>query len=256
MKTRIMQVLAALAVAATVWAGELVSLAQRAGAPFNVMEATIDDIHKAYKDGTLTAHQLVQMYLDRIDAYDKGGPLINSVITINPKALAEADKIDAEFKKTGKFIGLLHGIPVLIKDHMDVGGLPTTLGSVVLKNYVPPLDASVVAGAKKAGAIVLAKMTLGEMGGGDTFGSLFGVTRNPYLERTVGGSSGGPDAGMAANFGAGAIGQEGFASIRRPATWNSIVAMRPTPGLATRRCWPSSKRSSCLRRRRPRCRRP
>ena len=211
---------------------------------FNVMEATIDDIHKAYKEGTLTAHQLTQMYLDRIDAYDKRGPTINSVITLNPKALEEADRLDAEFKKTGKFVGALHGIPVLVKDQVDVGGLPTTLGSVVMRDYVPPLDAGGVARARKAGAIILAKMTLGEMGGGDTYGSLFGFTRNPYdLERTAGGSSGGPGAGVSANFGTIAIGEEGFASARRPSTWNSIVGMRPTPGLVTRSGmwagWPS-----------------
>jgi Asp-tRNA(Asn)/Glu-tRNA(Gln) amidotransferase A subunit family amidase len=161
--------------------------------------------------------------------------MINSVITLNAKALEEADKLDAEFKKTGKFVGSLHGIPVLVKDQVDVGGLPTTLGSVVLKDYVPPLDAGGVARAKKAGAIMLAKMTLGEMGGGDTYGSLFGVTRNPYdPERTAGGSSGGPGAAIAANFGTVAIGEEGFASARRPSVWNSIVGMRPTPGLVTR----------------------
>jgi amidase len=209
--------------------------ARTVAAPFNVVEATIDSLQKAYKDGTLTAHQLTQMYLDRINVYDKHGPTINSVITINPKALEEADKLDAEFKRTGKFVGSLHGIPILVKDQVDVGGLPTTLGSVVMKDYVPPLDAGAVARAKKAGAIVLAKMTLGEMGGGDTYGSLFGVTRNPYdLERTVGGSSGGPGAGVSANFGTVAIGEEGFASIRRPSTWNSIVGMRPSPGLVSR----------------------
>jgi amidase len=244
MKRRILQILVVLAIMPAVWWPWPVRAVSGAGAPFNIMETTIDDIHKAFKDGTLTAHQLVQMYLDRIDAYDKNGPKINSVITINPKALEEADKLDAEFKKTGKFVGPLHGIPVLVKDQVDVGGLPTTLGSLVMKDYVPPLDAGGVARAKKAGAIMLAKMTLGEMGGGDTYGSLFGVTRNPYdLERTAGGSSGGPGAAVAANFGTVAIGEEGFASARRPSTWNSIVGMRPTPGLVTRSGmwagWPS-----------------
>src|SRR5262245_5789704 len=244
MKRKIFETIAVLTIAAAVWWLWPVRAVLGAGPSFNIMEATIDDIHKAYKDGTLTAHQLVQMYLDRIEAYDKNGPKINSVITINPKALEDADKLDAEFKKTGKFVGPLHGIPVLVKDQVDVGGLPTTLGSVVMKDYVPPLDAGAVARAKKAGAIMLAKMTLGEMGGGDTYGSLFGVTRNPYdPERTAGGSSGGPGAAIAANFGTVAIGEEGFASTRRPSTWNSIVGMRPTPGLVTRSGmwagWPS-----------------
>jgi amidase len=204
-------------------------------ASFNVMEATIEEIHQAYRDGTLTARQLTQMYLDRIEAYDKNGPMINSVITINPKALEEAGRVDAEFKRTGNLMGPLHGIVILLKDQIDVGGMPTTLGSLVMKDYVPTLDAGGVAKVKQAGAIILAKMTLGEGGGGDTYGSLFGATRNPYdVERTVGGSSGGPAAGISANFGTVAIGQEGFASIRRPSTWNSIVGMRPTPGLVTR----------------------
>jgi amidase len=242
MKKRIMPFVVVLALLGTAVGLRTQQRPQKA--PFNVVEATIDDIHQAYKAGTLTAHQLTQMYLDRIDAYDKRGPMINAVITLNPKALEEADRVDAEYKRTGKFVGSLHGIPILVKDQADVGGLPTTLGSVVMKDYVPPLDAGAVARAKKAGAIVLAKMTLGEMGGGDTYGSLFGVTRNPYdLERTVGGSSGGPGAGIAANFATVAIGEEGFASIRRPSTWNSIVGMRPSPGLVSRSGmwdgWPS-----------------
>ena len=224
--------------------GASIHAARPAATPFNVVEATIEEIHKAYKDGTLTARQLTQMYLDRIDAYDRHGPMINSVITLNPKALEEADKMDTEFKRTGKFVGSLHGIPILVKDQVDVAGLPTTLGSVVMKDYVPQLDAGGVSRARKAGAIVLAKMTLGEMGGGDTYGSLFGVTRNPYdLERTAGGSSGGPGAAVAANLGTIAIGEEGFASIRRPSTWNSVVGMRPSPGLVSRSGmwagWPS-----------------
>lgn len=235
MKKRMMQLLAAVGIIATIVSAVLARQAQTARPPFNVVEATIDDIHKAFKAGTLTSRQLVQMYLDRIEAYDKNGPMINSVITLNPKALEEADRLDAEFKRTGQFVGSLHGIPVLVKDQVDVGGLPTTLGSVVMKDYIPPLDAGGVARAKKAGAIMLAKMTLGEMGGGDTYGSLFGFTRNPYdLERTPGGSSGGPGAAITANFGTVAIGEEGFASGRRPSVWNSIVGMRPTPGLVTR----------------------
>ena len=127
-----------------------------------------------------------------------------------------------------------------------MAGLPTTLGSVVLKDYVPTLDALVVEKLKQAGAIILAKVTLGEMGGGDTYGSLFGETRNPYdLLRTVGGSSGSTGAGVTANFGTIGIGQEALASIRRPATWNSIVGMRPTPGLVSRSGvwagWPSRR---------------
>src|SRR3989338_554423 len=203
-------------------------------APFRLLEATIDDIHRAYKLGQLTSRQLVQMYLDRIEAYDKKGPTLNAIITINSQALEEADRLDAAFKASS-FVGPLHGIPVIIKDQADAKGMPTTLGSVLFKNYYPDRDAFVVEKLKKAGAIILAKATLGELGGGDTHGSLFGSTRNPYaLDRTVGGSSGGSAASVSANFATVAVGQEGFASIRRPSIWNSIVGMRPTAGLVSR----------------------
>ena len=201
---------------------------------FDILETTIDKVQAAYKSGTLTSHQLVQMYLDRIAAYDKAGPKINCVITLNDKALAEADKLDAAYKKSGP-VGPLHGIPILVKDQIDTEGMPTTLGSVVFKDYRPPKDANTVAKLRKAGAIILGKTTLGEFGGGDAYGSLFGVTRNPYdPERTVGGSSGGSGACLAANFSTVALGEEGFASIRRPSTWNSVVGMRPSPGLVGR----------------------
>ncbi|PYU27821.1 MAG: amidase [Acidobacteria bacterium] len=202
--------------------------------PFHLLEATIQDTHAAYRSGRLTSHQLVQLYLNRIEAYDKKGPGLNAVITINPKALEEADRLDAAFKASG-FVGPLHGIPVILKDQMDAKGMPTTLGSILFKDYYPDRDAFVAEKLRKAGAIILAKGTLGELGGGDTFGSLFGFTRNPYaLDRTAGGSSGGPGAGLAANFATVAVGEEGFASIRRPSTWNSVVGMRPTAGLVSR----------------------
>jgi len=212
-------------------------------AAFNVLETTIDDIHSAYKSGQLTARQLVQTYLDRIDAYNNHGPAINAIITLNPKALDEAERLDIAFKAAG-LVGPLHGIPIVIKDQADAKGMPTTLGSVLFKNYYPDRDAFVVEKLKKAGAIILAKATLGELGGGDTHGSLFGSTRNPYdPERTAGGSSGGSGASVAANFCTAAVGQEGFASIRRPSTWNSIAGMRPTAGLVSRggvyAGWPS-----------------
>jgi amidase len=210
---------------------------------FNVIETTIEAIHSAYQSGQLTARQLVQTYFDRIAGYDKQGPAINAIITINASALDEADRLDATFKASG-FIGPLHGIPIIIKDQADAKGMPTTLGSVLFANYFPDRDAFVVEKLKKAGAIILAKATLGELGGGDTHGSLFGSTRNPYdLARTAGGSSGGSGASVAANFCTVAVGQEGFASIRRPSTWNSIAGMRPTAGLVSRggvyAGWPS-----------------
>ena len=159
-------------------------------APFQIVETSIDDIHAAMKAGKLNAHQLVQGYLDRINAYDKRGPNINSIITLNPQALAEADKLDAAYQASG-FVGPLHGIPVLVKDEIDAAGMPTTLGTLVFKDYRPTRDAFVVEKLRKAGAIILGKTTLSEYAAGDTYGSMFGATRNPYdLERTAGGSSG------------------------------------------------------------------
>ena len=222
----------ALAAAAVVAAGTRESAAQ--SKPFALLEATLDDIHAAYTAGTLTARQLVQRYLDRIEAYDKKGPALNAIITINPEALKDADRLDAAFRKSG-LTGPLHGIPIIVKDQFDARGMPTTLGSVLFKDYVPDRDAFVTEKLKRAGAIVIAKATLGELGGGDTHGSLFGSTRNPYaLDRTPGGSSGGTGAAISANFATLGVGQEGFASIRRPSTWNSLVGMRPTAGLVSR----------------------
>ena len=202
---------------------------------FRLVETSVDEVHAAYTSGTLTAHELVQAYLDRIDAYDKKGPTINCIITINPRALAEADALDAAFKKSGTFVGPLHGVPILVKDEIDTAGMPTTQGTLVFKNYRPVKDAFVVERLRKAGAIILGKTTLSEFAAGDTFGSMFGVTRNPYdLRRTVGGSSGGSGAALAANFSTLALGEETVASIRRPGAWNAIVSLRPTPGLVSR----------------------
>jgi amidase len=201
---------------------------------FQIHEATIDDIHSAYKSGRLKCRQLVQMYLDRIETFDKKGPGINAIITINSSALEEADRLDAAYKASGP-VGPLHGVPIILKDQIDAKGMPTTLGSVLFENFYPDRDSFIVEKLKNAGAIILAKATLGELGGGDTHGSLFGSTRNPYaLDRTVGGSSGGSAASVSANFATVAVGQEGVASIRRPSTWNSIVGMRTTAGLVSR----------------------
>ena len=211
-------------------------------AAFDILEATIDNIHAAYRAGELTCRELVQAYLDRIEKYDKHGPNLNALITVNGEALSEAERLDAAYKTSGP-VGSLHGIPVVVKDQADVRGMPTTLGSLLFKNYFPDRDSFVAERLRKAGAIILGKTTLGELGGGDTHGSLFGSTRNPYdPARTVGGSSGGSAASVSANFATVAVGQEGLASIRRPSTWNGIAGMRPSAGLVSRGgvygCWP------------------
>lgn len=202
---------------------------------FEVTETTVANVHAAIKAKELTAHQLVQLYLDRIEAYDQKGPAINCIISLNPAALAEADKIDAEFAQTGKFVGPLHGIPILVKDEIDAAGMATTQGVKIFANYRPPLDAFVVAKLRKAGAIILGKTTLSEFAGGDTYSTMFGHSRNPYaLDRTVGGSSGGSGGALAANFATLALGEETSSSLKRPAAWGALAGMRATPGLVSR----------------------
>jgi Asp-tRNA(Asn)/Glu-tRNA(Gln) amidotransferase A subunit family amidase len=207
---------------------------KKTAAKFQVVETTIEDIHAAMAAGKLTARELVQAYLDRIAAFDKRGPALNCIINLNPLALEDADRLDAAFKRSGK-VGPLHGIPVLVKDEIDTAGIPTTLGTVVFKDYRPARDAFVIDRLRKSGAIILGKTTLSEYAAGDTYGSMFGASRNPYdPERTVGGSSGGSGCATAANFSTVAIGEETLASIRRPAGWNGVAALRPTPGLVSR----------------------
>jgi amidase len=106
-------------------------------APFQIMETTIDDIHAAFKSGGLTARQLVQGYLDRIAAYDKQGPNINSIITLNDHALEDADRLDAAYRASG-LIGPLHGIPILVKDEIDTAGMPTTLEQIPVRSTRSP----------------------------------------------------------------------------------------------------------------------
>lgn len=202
---------------------------------FDVVESTVAGAHAEMKAGRLNARKLVQLHLDRIAAFDQKGPAINCVLALNPEALADADKLDAAFAASGRLTGPLHGIPVLVKDEVDVADMVTTQGTAVFKDYITPRDAFAVARLRAAGAIILGKTTLSEFAGGDTYGTLFGASRNPYaLDRTVGGSSGGSGGALAANFSILAVGEETSSSLRRPAAWGSLAGMRPTPGLISR----------------------
>jgi amidase len=202
---------------------------------FKLQETTIADVHAAMKDSKLTARQLVEMYLARIDAYDKKGPALKAIILVNPKAREIANELDAKLKTSGP-VGPLHGIPVLLKDNTNTADMPTTGGSLSLEGYMPPEDATIVKKLKAAGAIIIAKTNLHEFAvWGETISSLGGQTRNPYdLTRTPGGSSGGTGAGLAANFGLIGIGTDTINSIRSPASANSLVGIRPTVGLVSR----------------------
>ena len=197
-------------------------------------EITIARLIAGYTSGAWTAREVVAWYLDRIARLDRAGPRINSVISLNPDVEAQAAALD-EALKAGGPVGPLHGVPILVKDQIDVKECPTTGGSILFRNNWPRRDSFVVARLRAAGALMLGKTTLGEMGAGDTHGSLFGSTRNVYaIDRTAGGSSGGSGAAVSANFCTVALGQEGFASIRRPSIWNGVVGMRPSIGLVSR----------------------
>ncbi|MBK7552105.1 MAG: amidase [Syntrophaceae bacterium] len=204
-------------------------------ATFTLAEATIADVHKAFKSGELTAKKLVEMYLKRIEAYDQKGPKLNAVIYVNPRALEEAAALDAKLEKSGP-VDPLHGIPVLLKDNVDTEDMPTTAGSLSLKGYIPPYDATITKQLKDAGAIILAKVNLHEFAvWGESVSSILGQTLNPYdLTRTPGGSSGGTGAALAANFGILGIGTDTVNSIRSPSSANSIVGIRPTIGMVSR----------------------
>ena len=196
--------------------------------------ATIADLDAAFKAGTLTSEQLVKMYLARIEAYDDRGPKINAVITLNPKALEIAKALDKERKAKGPR-SPLHGIPVVLKDNFDTVDLPTTGGSVLLEDSMPPDDAFVVKKLRDAGAIILAKLNLSEFASGGAHSSLGGQTLNPHdLTRTPSGSSGGTGAAIAADYAPLGMGTDTGGSIRGPSTSNGIVGLKPTHGLLSR----------------------
>jgi len=208
------------------------------GPGFKVEETSIAGLEIAYHSGQTTAHAVTQSYLNRIAAYDKRGPLINALVTVNPHALQEADQLDAILKATGKLVGPLHGIPVIVKDNIDVVGLPMTSGFQGWKNYYPPEDAPLVKKIRAAGGIVLAKSTLSEfaMGGGDNINSVVsGFSRNPYNTAfSTGGSSGGTAAALAASFGVVGVGTDTGGSVRMPSAHNALAGLRPTVGLVSR----------------------
>ncbi len=204
---------------------------------FVVVEATIAGVHTAMAAGELTSRELVERYLARIEAYDKQGPALNSIITLNPRALARADELDAAFRESG-LTGPLHGIPVIVKDNYDTADLPTSAGSLSLAESLPPDDAFQVRRIREAGAIVLAKSNMAEFAFSpyETVGSaLPGYTRNPYaLRRVTAGSSGGTAASVAASFGAVGLGTDTGNSIRGPSSHNLLVGIRSTMGLTSR----------------------
>ena len=211
--------------------------AQNSAPAFKIEETTIAAVHSAMKAKTLTCHSLVQRYLKRIAAYDKQGPAINALVTLNPNALATADSLDRRYAKEG-FVGPLHCVPMIVKDNFETKDLQTTAGSLALKGWIPRQDATMVARIREAGAIVLAKSNMAEWAFSplETVNSILpGYTKNPYaLDRVTAGSSGGTAAAVAANEGESGLGSDTGNSIRGPSGHNALVGIRSTMGLTSR----------------------
>src|SRR5216683_1788444 len=209
--------------------------------PFELDEASVIDLQEGLDSGKLTARSLTERYLARIEAIDKKGPAINSVIEVNPDALTIADALDKERKDKGAR-GPLHGIPILIKDNIDTADkMATTAGSLALVGSKPPKDSTVAQRLRDAGAVILGKTNLSEWAnirsGHSTSGwsGRGGQTRNPYCtDRNPCGSSAGSGAATAANLCAGSIGTETDGSIVCPSSTNGIVGIKPTVGLLSR----------------------
>src|SRR5262244_1642319 len=219
-------------------------------ASLQLVEASVPELQLALRSRLITSEQLVQMYLNRIAAYDKAGPMLNSFIHLNPNALEEARARDRD-RHQGRVNGPLFGIPVLLKDNIDTADMPTTAGSVSLAGSIPPNDAFITERLHEAGAIILGKGTLTEfanfiaIGMPSGYSSLGGYGFNPYDPRqlpggdgrpvlTPGGSSSGPGIAVSANLVAVAIGTETSGSILSPGTANNVVGIKPTLGLVSR----------------------
>src|SRR5688500_10734399 len=195
---------------------------------------TIADVNAALAKGTLTSERLVQMFLARIQAFDRQGPMLRSVITINPRAIETARALDAERKTKGPR-SPLHGIPIVVKDNIDTADLPTTGGSVLLEGSIPPDDAFVIRKLRAAGAVIIAKANLSEFASAATKSSIGGQILNPHdLTRSPAGSSGGTGVALAAAVTMAGLGTDTGGSIRGPSTNNGIAGLKTTMGLVSR----------------------
>jgi amidase len=204
---------------------------------FRIEELTIAGIHSGLESGRFTCRELTQLYLDRIEAYDKKGPALNAIVMVNPRALDRADELDREFAANG-ITRPLQCVPMIVKDNFDTFDLPTTAGSLSLAGSIPPDDAFLVKRIRAAGAIILAKSNMAEFAFSpyETLSSILpGHTRNPYdTNRVPAGSSGGTAAAVAASFGAVGLGSDTGNSIRGPSSHTALVGIRATMGLTSR----------------------
>ncbi len=212
-----------------------------AGGGFDLEEATISSLQEGLRSGALTARALTQAYLDRIEALDRRGPALRSVIESNPDALETAEALDRERREKGPR-GPLHGIPVLVKDNLDSADrMATTAGSLALLGSAPSADSFVVKCLREAGAVVLGKANLSEWANirsdhsSSGWSARGGQCRNPYvLDRNPCGSSSGSGVAVSANLCSLAIGTETDGSIVCPSNANGIVGIKPTVGLVSR----------------------
>ncbi len=204
-------------------------------------EATIADLQQHLADGSVTSRAVVEWYLARINTVDKSGPALNSFLELNPDALADADRMDAE-RKAGRSRGPLHGVPIALKDNIATHDrMHTTAGSLALADAIPERDAFIVRQLRESGAIILGKTNLSEWANfrsthsSSGWSGRGGQTRNPYaLDRNPSGSSSGSAAAVAANLVTVAIGTETDGSIVSPASVNGLVGIKPTLGLVSR----------------------
>jgi amidase len=202
---------------------------------FDLLTASVNDVQAAVAAGALSYERLVTLYLARIDAYDKQGPRLNAVLEVNPRALETARALDAERRATGPR-SPLHGIPIAVKDNVDVSDLPSAGGNIALAGTFPPRDATVIRRLREAGAIIFLKTNMDELAlGNQGLSSLGGQILNPYdLTKNPGGSSGGTGVSVNVGFATIGIGTETGVSIRSPATNNALVGIAPTQGLVSR----------------------
>lgn len=217
------------------WLASLSATTTAQSRTFDLLTASVADIQAAVDAGKLTYEQLVRLYLSRIEAYDKNGPKLNAVIAIHPRAVEIARELDEERRTRGRR-SPLHGIPIAVKDTVDVKDIPSAGGNIALKGTFPRDDATVVAKLRDAGAIIFLKANLDEFNlGSEGISSLGGQTLNPYdLTRNPGGSSAGPGVAVNVGFATLGIATETGASIRSPASNNSLVGIAPTQGLTSR----------------------
>ena len=210
--------------------------ASQASAPLRFpLDATIPELQEAMESGDLTAVDLVDFYLARIAAYDEAGPSLNAFIMVNPNARKAAAALDAERAESAPR-GMLHGIPVVIKDNLNTRDMATTAGAEELRGWEPGEDAFVVRRLRDAGAIILGKTNTPDWAGSwQTVSSLDGQTLSPYdLARDPGGSSGGTAVAVTANFGVAGLGTDTCGSIRLPTAHNNVYGLRPSSGLTSR----------------------